>query len=83
MNEQTTIRRADASGAKTAKLFRMVMDKHICPYGLKAKWLLEHEGYAVEDHWLKTREETDAFKAEHNVKTTPQTFVARRPDRRL
>jgi len=72
VNEQTTIQRADT---KSAKLYRMVMDKHICPYGLKAKWLLEHEGYAVEDHWLKTREETDAFKAKHGVKITPQTFV--------
>jgi hypothetical protein len=29
----------------------------------------------VEDHWLTTREETDAFKALHDVKTTPQTFI--------
>ena len=72
MNEQTKIEHA---GAKTARLYRMVMDKHICPYGLKSKWLLEHEGYTVEDHWLTTREETDAFKAEHDVKTTPQTFI--------
>ena len=73
MNEQTTI---TAKQAKTADLYRMVMDKHICPYGLKNKWLLEHEGYTVRDHWLKTREETDAFKAKHGVKTTPQTFIA-------
>tara|TARA_E500000305_G_scaffold109457_1_gene114500 strand:- start:444 stop:1202 length:759 start_codon:yes stop_codon:yes gene_type:complete len=60
---------------KTAKLYRMVMDKHVCPYGLKSKWLLESKGYAVEDHPLTTREATDAFKAEHDVKTTPQTFI--------
>ncbi|WP_435200776.1 MauE/DoxX family redox-associated membrane protein [Qipengyuania sp. 902] len=60
---------------KTAKLYRMVMDKHVCPYGTKSKWLLEREGFAVEDHHLTTREETDAFKAEHGVKTTPQTFI--------
>lgn len=75
MTEQTTIRRTDAKRANTATLYRMVMDKHICPYGLKAKWLLEHEGYTVEDRWLTTREETDAFKAKHDVKTTPQAFV--------
>lgn len=63
---------------KTAKLYRMVMDKHVCPYGIKSKWLLEREGYRVEDHHLTTREETDAFKAEHGVKTTPQTFFGRR-----
>ena len=60
---------------KTAKLFRMVMDKHVCPYGIKSKALLESNGYTVEDHHLTTREETDAFKAEHDVKTTPQTFI--------
>ena len=75
MNKQTTIERPAAEKGKTAKLYRMVMPKHICPYGLKSKWLLEHEGYTVEDHWLETREETDAFKAKHDVKTTPQTFI--------
>ncbi|WP_137679424.1 glutaredoxin family protein [Aurantiacibacter suaedae] len=60
---------------KTAQLYRMVMEKHVCPYGVKSKWLLERKGYTVEDHWLTTREQTDAFKAEHEVKTTPQTFI--------
>jgi glutaredoxin len=61
--------------ARTATLFRMVMPEHTCPYGLKAKDLLEREGFTVEDHWLRTREEADAFKAKHHVKTTPQTFI--------
>ena len=61
--------------AKQAILHRMVMPGHICPYGLKAKHLLESRGFAVDDRWLTTREETDAFKAEHGVKTTPQTFI--------
>ena len=60
---------------KKATIYRMVMPTHTCPYGLKAKDLLHREGYEVEDHWLRTREETDAFKAEHGVKTTPQTFI--------
>ncbi len=60
---------------KKAVLYRMVMPKHICPYGIKARWLLLRKGYAVEDHWLTTREETDAFKAEHDVRTTPQIFI--------
>ena len=60
---------------KTAKLYRMVMDKHVCPYGTKSKWLLEKESYRVEDHHLTTREETDAFKDKHGVDTTPQTFI--------
>ena len=36
---------------------------------------LENAGYKVEDHHLTTREQTDAFKDEHGVKTTPQTFI--------
>lgn len=61
--------------AKKATLYRMVMSKHTCPYGLKAKDLLQRRGYIVEDNWLTTREQVDAFKEKHNVKTTPQTFI--------
>jgi glutaredoxin len=64
-----------ARPTKTANLYRMVMPQHTCPYGLKARALLRSRGYLVDDHWLRTREETDAFKAEHGVKTTPQTFI--------
>lgn len=60
---------------KTARLYRMVMDSHVCPYGIKSKWLLERQGFTVEDHHLTTREQTDAFKAKHGVETTPQTFI--------
>src|SRR5579859_198043 len=60
---------------RRAKLYRMVTDDHVCPYGLKAKDLLRREGFTVDDHWLRSRKEADAFKAEHNVKTTPQTFI--------
>jgi glutaredoxin len=60
---------------KRAVLYRMVMPHHTCPYGLKARDLLRRKGYEVEDHHLTTREETDAFKAEHGVPTTPQVFI--------
>ena len=60
---------------RRATIHRMVMEKHVCPYGLKAKDQLEREGFQVDDHWLTTREETDRFKAEQGVKTTPQTFI--------
>lgn len=60
---------------ETAVLYRMVMPSHVCPYGLKSKALLEMKGFDVEDHWLETREETDAFLEEHNVKTSPQTWI--------
>ena len=58
-----------------AILYRMVTDEHICPYGLRSKDLLERKGYDVEDHHLTSRDETDKFKAEHGVETTPQTFI--------
>jgi glutaredoxin len=64
-----------AAAAKSASIYRMVMPTHTCPYGLKAKDLLRREGYSVQDHWLTTREEQDAFKARYDVKTTPQTFI--------
>jgi glutaredoxin len=72
---------ADATTFPTSKdaiLYRMVMPGHVCPYGLKALDLLKRRGFAVNDRWLTTREEVDAFKAEHGVKTTPQTFIGGR-----
>ena len=68
-------RPASSTTARNATLHRMVMEKHTCPYGLKAKDLLERKGFTVDDRWLTNREATDAFKAEHGVKTTPQTFI--------
>lgn len=61
--------------ANKAKLYRMVMDDHLCPFGLKSKDLLEREGLEVEDHHLTSREEVDAFKQKHDVDTTPQTWI--------
>lgn len=61
--------------AKEATLYRMVTPEHVCPYGLKAKHLLESKGFAVNDNWLKSREDTDRFKADHGVETTPQAFI--------
>jgi len=61
--------------ARTAVLYRMVMPDHTCPYGLKARHLLHSRGFRVEDHHLATREETESFKAEYGVATTPQTFI--------
>ena len=53
-----------ATPVKKAVIYRMVMKDHICPFGLKSLDLLQREGYRVEDHWLRTREETDRFKAD-------------------
>lgn len=70
----STLRNA-SSTKRRATLYRMVMPGHTCPYGLKAADLLRRKGFDVDDRWLTTRELTDAFKAEHGVKTTPQTFI--------
>jgi glutaredoxin len=66
---------ASSTAPKTAVLYHMVMPGHVCPYGIKAKHLLESKGYTVEDNHLTTRSDVDAFKAEHGVATTPQTFI--------
>jgi len=65
------------ANVRTAQLYRMIMPGHTCPYGLKAKDLLKRSGYEVEDHPLTTRDEVDAFKAKHDVATTPQIFIGR------
>ncbi|WP_306751759.1 glutaredoxin family protein [Paracoccus actinidiae] len=71
----------NAHGAeKSALLYRMMMPDHTCPYGLKALDLLKRSGFAVEDHHLATRQEVEAFKASHDVATTPQIFMG---DRRI
>jgi glutaredoxin len=60
---------------KRAVLYRMETPEHRCPWGLKTRHLLERKGYRVEDRKLTSRDATDAFMAEHGVKTTPQTFI--------
>ncbi|WP_154224410.1 MauE/DoxX family redox-associated membrane protein [Marinicella rhabdoformis] len=60
---------------KKAQLFRMKTKDHICPFGLKAKYLLKKHGFEVDDQTLKSRAETDSFKNKHEVKTTPQIFI--------
>lgn len=60
---------------KHAVLYRMVMPKHLCPFGLKSRDLLKREGYSIDDHWLRTREQVDEFKRQEGVDTTPQTYI--------
>jgi len=61
--------------AKTAVLYRMVMTEHMCPSGLKARDLLLRQGFEIEDNHLTSRDAVDAFKAKHDVPTTPQVFI--------
>lgn len=60
---------------KTATLYRMVLPDHICPFGVRAKEMLEDAGFGIEDHILRSRDEVDAFEAEQGVDTTPQVFI--------
>ena len=59
-----------------AVLYRMALPDHVCPFGLRAKQMLEQNGFDVEDKVLASREEVDAFKSEQEVRTTPQIFIA-------
>ena len=61
--------------ARKATLYRMVLPEHTCPFGVRAKQILQSEGYEVDDQILRSREEVDAFKAEHGVATTPLVFI--------
>ena len=65
----------NAVNGKRATVHRMVTDAHVCPYGVKAVDLLGRMGFEVDDRWLTTRAQIDAFMAEHDVETTPQTFI--------
>ena len=60
---------------RSATLYRMVLPDHECPFGVRAKQMLDRSGFEVEEHVLASREEVDAFKAEQGVATTPQVFI--------
>ena len=63
------------SEARSATLYRMVLPDHTCPYGVRAKDMLERAGYEVDDRHLTSRDEVEGFKDELGVETTPQVFV--------
>ncbi len=60
---------------RTATVHRMVLPDHICPFGERAKRLLEERGFDVDDRILSSREEVEAFKAEHGLSTTPLILI--------
>jgi uncharacterized protein (DUF305 family)/glutaredoxin len=63
------------AAVKQATIYRMVYDTHTCPWGLRALHLLKTNGYAIDDHPLRDKAETDRFKEAEGVKTTPQIFI--------
>ena len=60
---------------RTATLHRMVLPEHVCPFGVRARAMLEQAGIEVDDQQLTTRAEVDAFKEREGVRTTPVTFI--------
>ncbi|SLN26987.1 glutaredoxin family protein [Pseudooctadecabacter jejudonensis] len=58
-----------------AVLYRMDLPNYTCGYGTAARDLLRASGFEVEEHILRTRPETDAFKDKHHIATTPLIFI--------
>lgn len=61
---------------RSATLYRMVLPDHTCPFGVRAKEMLEQAGFSIDEHILASREEVDAFEQDQGVSTTPQVFIA-------
>ena len=60
---------------KTATLYRMILPEETCPFGVRARQLLEEHGFTIDEHILRSRDEVDAFEKEQGVSTTPQVFI--------
>ena len=60
---------------RTATLHRMVLPDHTCPYGVRAKAMLEEAGFEVDDRILKSREEVDSFMEQEGIDTTPLIII--------
>ena len=63
------------SNQRQAVLYRMVLPDHTCPYGVRAKEMLEEAGFDIDDRILSSRDEVDAFQDDNGVSTTPQIFI--------
>jgi glutaredoxin 3 len=58
-----------------AVLYRMVLPEHVCPFGVRAKEMLEAAGYEIDDRVLRTRAAVEEVKERFGVATTPQIVV--------
>jgi glutaredoxin 3 len=65
--------------SRTAILYRMKLPDHECPYGLRARQLLEDAGYDIDDRLLTSRDQVEKFKREQGVETTPVIFIGDEP----
>ena len=64
-----------ANEKKRAILYRMVLPNHECPFGVRARQMLEEAGFDIEEHLLETREDVDAYMEGEGVARTPQVFI--------
>lgn len=53
----------------------MILPDHTCPFGVRAKELLEERGFEIYDRIFRSRPEVGAFEAKHEIDTTPQVFI--------
>jgi len=60
---------------KKAKIVRMVTPDHLCPWGIKAKDLLERNRYEIEDQHLESMDANKTYKEKHGYDETPQIFI--------
>ena len=60
---------------REAILYRMILPDDTCPFGVRAKQMLEQAGFAVDDRILRSRDEVEKLEEELGVDTTPQVFI--------
>lgn len=58
-----------------ATLYRMDLPDYTCGYGTAARDLLKSNGFEIDEHILRSRKATDAFKDKHHITTTPLIFI--------
>ena len=61
--------------SRTATITRMILPDHECPFGKRARQMLDDAGFEVDERILVTREEVEAFKAEQGIATTPLIVI--------
>lgn len=60
---------------KEAEIYRMVTPDHMCPWGIKALYLLKSNGYKTTDHHIPSSEANEQYKQDHDVDETPQIYI--------
>jgi len=73
--ERILICRMTDDSKQRAGLRRMVMQNHMCPFGLKTLDRLKRDKYEDGDHPLKSRDEVAQFVVRNCVKTTRKLRV--------